>query len=200
VGGGVSVFNNTGPQTTLKNLIIHGQQNAGGSNAYGINAAAFGSNVRVYNCSVFGVRRTSGFGGTVGIFVSSTVPVENCIVADVHNVSVATSVGISGGIVKNSVAIGCVTGFSANSGWSSNNASDDATAPGTGSITNIAYRDNFESGLTGNPNLRPGSALIGAGVAVTETVDAAGNTYGSPPSIGPLEFVSAGGVHPLGGA
>ena len=201
--GAVTVIGGSGNAGTwlIQNLICYGYATAGGSNSYGllIGGSFAGPTVRLQNCVVHRVRRSSSFGGTVGIAIlrSQANEVYNCVVFDTQNTSTGSAQGFSvtaATTIRNCVAIGNKTAdFAGTAGTASNNASGDLTAPGASSITSLTEQA-FAAIRGGDCSPVSGSALIGAGTTISGlTTDLAGNNYGSPRPIGAREFVASGG-------
>lgn len=86
--------------------------------------------------------------------------------------------------VQNCVSVGAGTADFGLAGTSlavvSNNASSDATAPGTGAVTGVVPADAFTAPASNDFTLKTGSVLIDAGVDLSAffTTDLAGNLHG----------------------
>lgn len=135
-------------------------------------------------------------GGNWGIQLASTdQKVTNCMVT-------GATLGITGvsdvnTVVTNNVVYNCTTDFSGVfDGTVSNNASEDATHPGTSGVT-----------ISGSPFVADGHTpsaagqLDGAGVYdATVLTDAAGDSYVNPPAIGAYATSTATGTVAVGTA
>jgi hypothetical protein len=177
-----------------------------GSNNYGINCNGYANGpCKIENTIVLSVRRNTSFGTCAGIFTNSwNTSISNCLVVDNKNIYFGAGVGViatTQTTIKNCVSLNNGVDFSGTANASSsNNASTDATAPGSASLLNLTDYENLLSPYSGDPSFKLGSSLIGAGVAIGGlTTDIAGNEYNDPPSIGPLEYTVTGGstLHPL---
>lgn len=143
-------------------------------------------NTTFNNCILVGV-------GNVGLRHSDTTNRDRCK-ANFCTVFGGASSGILG-----SKSVNCLsfdnTGndFSLSDATSSNNISSDATAPGTGSLTNRNSADFFASLSAGFEDLHLKDGLTeadDAGVAVIDvTDDIDGHARGTPPDVGADEFV-----------
>lgn len=151
--------------------------------AAGTNAS---SNI-IRNCIAWNCGDT-GFGGGTGLSGLTN-----------NNTAAACGVGFttsSTGPV-NCVAFGCTTGFTGSPSAPSNNASEDATAPGLNSQTGIA--DPFTNSAAGDFSLVEGSALVNAGTTIaTFSTDIAGTArpQGAAWDIGAFEL-PVGGPSPV---
>lgn len=199
--GGVATGNN-GSNVVISNIIAYGAAASGSSAAYFV----FGGNVtttKVFNCIAVinayyaGTGRIPGFkdGNTGG-----TILFANCAAVGCGNLYAPTP-GYGFDFTARATLRNCISVLTQNGGAdfngtpaaASNNVSSDTTAPGTLGITSVNTIANFRGVRAGDFHLMPGSSLIGAGVAVSGlTTDIAGNTYSTPPSIGPFEYVPAG--------
>jgi len=148
--------------------------------------------IHVWNCAAFDVQ-TSAYNST-GFLAQWWAGVgtvfQNC------NAYNYTS-GFTYGEVDNCVAHSCGTAFSSiRTSESTNNASDDGTAPDTNEVdlSGIAHGDIWTDAPNGDFSLVPGSALIdqGADLSGNFTKDIAGVDRGATWDIGVWEYVEEG--------
>ena len=134
-------------------------------------------------------------GGVSGLLAggASSGTIHNCTVSGASGTGV--NLGVSTSMdVKNVLSHSNGTDFSyTTSGTSLNNASDDGTQQGTGSIQITGGDDFAADGYTP----ASGQQLDGAGTNLSITLDAANNTFANPPSIGAYEVVVADAVAPV---
>lgn len=197
---------------SIRNSIIHGIRFTGGASATGIGTTAAGTN-RVERCIVYQIDRPLSNRGAVGItdggaaararhFYGNTV--DNIIHAGGSADGFSSNNDETNRHFKNNVATRTDIDFDLAGTTNidaSNNASEDATAPGANSVTGITPADQF-SDLTGGSedyHLKSGADCIDAGVDLGTTanididgrdVDAEGDTW----DIGADEFVDEGGA------
>lgn len=195
----------------VQDCVIHGISFTGGANCRGLTTTSNGED-RIYRCVVYDIKRPTTNRNAVAIaddgassrartFLGNTV--DNVV----HNAGSARAISFndeSNRTIRNNVATrsdGNAFATSTSNVVANNNASDDATAPGTSSLTSITPGDQYTS-LTGGSedyHLKSGADCIDAGADLGATanididgrdVDAEGDTW----DIGADEFVDSGGA------
>lgn len=170
-------FESDGDDIQVLNCIAYDFESAGESDNVAAGVKCIRSNA-THNVTVHNIVTAGGTGACYGI---DTPTCSNCASTDVSG-------GTSG-------TIACF-----NSATQSHNASSDATASGTGSLTNIVTADQYVSTVVGSEDLhlKTGSDCIDVGMdlsasgvsGITEDID--GVTRTGTWDIGADEFVSAG--------
>ena len=138
---------------------------------------------------------------TNGVATWTASELHNCTIAKPGSSASGTgvSVGSSGTICKNVASFGFSTGFGGTFGTSSNNATDDSTAPGTSNQTSLTYADQFQDTGASTYDYRAvgTGSLDGNGVrdqTYTSDLDIYGQSRStSTPTIGAFEVVAAAG-------
>ena len=162
----VRITNRT--ESRLANLIVYDLENTSGSvynKTVGISLGAPYDPQEVYNCTVHNMRATggsasAGSGGVgFGFADDKEYSIRNCIATD----CTASGVGIALCFQQSTVIAATL----------SNNLSSDATASGTGSLTNKTSANQFVSTVGGSEDLhlKSGADAIGAGVDLAATPD-----------------------------
>ena len=163
---------NAGTSTVTNCIAIRDSYYAGSGAGHSYFMAHNGGSVLLANCAAVAGGNlfvTATRGG--GFVVNSNTTVRNCVSVDSYGLD-----------------------FTGTPAAASNNISSDGSAPGSDSITSVQAENVFNGAIGGNFTPRPAGVAIGAGIAVAGvSLDAAGNTRPDPPSIGPMELVSAGG-------
>lgn len=210
-----AINSGSGPNVLIANCIAHDIERDN-SSITGINVTGgSGVNVRGVNLVVYNITCSAGGGSSTGIRVGSgtnSAKIYNCTVYNTERINAAgDATGISANDNGNTEATNCVSvgttspgtavDFDNTSGGTeSYNASSDATATGTGSITSIVTADQFVSIVGGSEDLhlKAGSDCIDAGTDLGTTPsgveididgrdrDAEGDTW----DIGAHEFVA----------
>lgn len=214
---GVISVDRGSPAVTCRNLIVHNL--AAGRSPHGISDGVAGLDVVVLNCIVYRISATGAEARSdivAGIHARQATLYNNTIhdissnqtgSPPVHGIRITNN--NSSSLIKNCVATtiatagtGTAAGFSLQaSNVADHNASEDATASGTGSLTSITVANQYVSTTVGSEDLhlKSGADLIDAGTDLGTTPtgvnididgrdrDAEGDTW----DIGADEFVGA---------
>lgn len=148
------------------------------------------------NCAIVSRGGSAGF-WAYGAYATNSF--KNCTAVNLS--AHVSSIGFRKvGAYSTTTAQGCVSmgfgvNFRANGGWSAGtdyNASDQASAPGTNSLSSLTASSQFENVTAGTEDLRvkAGADLIGAGYAGLTTLDIVGQTRSATlPTIGAWEYI-----------
>lgn len=213
--GGVANGGASGtPESYFQNLIVHDiVDSVSGGQVIGISAT---TDVGIIaNNIVYSIDNASS-NGTVGITTGGGSTVRQTYNNTVYNIHASTSGQNASGISQNggshvasnniavgTTAAGTATDIQISAGTASHNLSSDASASGTGALTNKAAADQFVSTVGGfeDLHLKAGADAIDAGTDLGTTPtgvnididgrdrDAQGDTW----DIGAHEYVAAGG-------
>lgn len=177
---GVIGGNDSGaPVLDVRNCLAHGVATTGwGKHANGI-VSGWSSDHTATNCVVYDLASTNAVSNGKGIGSrhagGGLHKHYNCTV---HDVTTGSSSGVgfnqngsSSCTSQNCISTGCDTDFDITNGTLSYDASSDATATGTGSITSITTADQYVSTVGGSEDLhlKAGSDCIDAGTDLGTT-------------------------------
>lgn len=216
-GSTINAFGNI----TIQGCIVHNFLGTGTDGTRsGIRTYNVPNNYDLINNIVYNIGRDAGTGNSavmgiyqgVGTLTNKTLGIYNNTIYNIY-----TAGSVSNGIFfqasgpqlscKNNIAVDAITSYHTPSDTTnfSNNLSEDATAPGSNSVTNVTLSDQFVSIISGSEDLHLASTsdAIDAGVDLGTTPagvqydidgrnrDAENDTW----DIGADEFVTVGGGH-----
>ena len=145
-------------------------------------------------------------GGNVAVNVAYNSKLHGCTIVLPSDISNTGSKGVGTNYATSKLFNNAVFGFetafneiAAHADADADyNATDDAYAPGSHSLENLTYSDQFQNTTTASRDFRPkaGASIIGAGLhdPTNNATDILESTRANPPTIGAEEYVNTGSV------